>query len=102
MSELISRNVIVAESRTKEGMKVSKIFFSFRKIPDTSMSANRDGSLSPPEQPPSPSSYSQVSTAETSLFSWTPPVLSSVQHGKPSYYCIYTNARQGFIFKFGA
>jgi hypothetical protein len=85
MSELISRNVTVAGSRTKEeGMVVSKIFFSFRKIPDTSTNANRDISSSLPQQPPSPSSLSQVSTAETSLFSWTPPILSSVPHGKPS------------------
>lgn len=51
------------------------------KIPDTSMNANRDCSSSPPQQPP-PGTYSQVGTAETSLFSWTPPLLSSVPHAQ--------------------
>jgi hypothetical protein len=49
------------------------------KIPDTSVNANRDCSSSPPQHPP-PGAYSPVSTAETSLFSWTPPLLSSVPH----------------------
>ena len=64
------------------------ISISFRKIPDTSANANRDRSSSPTQQPPS-GSYLQVSTAETSLFSWTPPLLSSVPHGKPSYFTAF-------------
>jgi len=68
-------------------------FISFRKISDTSMNANRDCSSSPPQQPP-PGTYSQVGTAETSLFSWTPPLLSSVPHGKPSYFtAFFTNKK---------
>jgi hypothetical protein len=86
MSELMNRNVAVAVGRTEEGMEVNKIFIFYRKTPDTSASANRDHSPSPPQQPSSRGSYSQVSRAETSLFSWTPPLLSSVPHGKPSYY----------------
>jgi hypothetical protein len=79
----------VAGNRTKEVMElICMIFISFRKIPDTSVSANRDCSSSPPQQPP-PGAYSQVSTAETSLFSWTPPLLSSVPHGKPSYFTAF-------------
>jgi hypothetical protein len=64
-------------------MEVSNIFIFYRKISDTSANMNRDRSPSPPRQPPSQGSYSQVSRGETSLFSWTPPLLSSVQHGKP-------------------
>ncbi|PNF43162.1 hypothetical protein B7P43_G17206 [Cryptotermes secundus] len=50
------------------------------KISDTSTDMNRDRSPSPLQQPPSQGSYSQVSRGERSLFSWTPPLLSSVQH----------------------
>lgn len=70
------------------GDGISMIFISFRKIPDTSVNANRDCSSSPPQHPP-PGAYSPVSTAETSLFSWTPPLLSSVPHGKPSYFTAF-------------
>jgi len=76
------------------------IFISFRKIPDTSVNANRDCSSSPPQQP-APSTYSQVSTAETSLFSWTPPLLSSVPHGKPSYFTAFLPTKI-YVLKFQA
>lgn len=59
---------------------------SCRKISDTSANVNRNHSPSPPRQPPSQGSYSQISRDATSLFSWTPPLLSTVKHGKPSYY----------------
>jgi len=76
------------------------IFISFRKIPDTSVKAKRDCSSSPPQQPP-PGTYSQVNTAETSLFSWTPPLLSSVPHGKPSYFIAFLPTKR-YMLEFQA
>ncbi|XP_069672706.1 E3 ubiquitin-protein ligase TRIM37-like [Periplaneta americana] len=43
---------------------------------------NRDRSPTPPRQPPIPGSYPQVSRDPTSSFSWTPPLLSSIQHAQ--------------------
>lgn len=82
------------------GHGISMIFTSFRKIPDTSVNANRDCSSSPPQQPP-PGTYPQVSTAETSLFSWTPPLLSSVPHGKPSYFTAFLPTKR-YMLEFQA
>jgi hypothetical protein len=76
----------------KGGHGISTLFISFRKIPDTSTNANRDHSSSPPQQPP-PGLFSPVSTAGTSLFSWTPPLLSSVPHGKPLYFTALINKK---------
>jgi hypothetical protein len=75
--------VILFATRTEEGMEVRNIFIFYRKISDNSTGIDRDSSPSPPQQPPSQGSYSQVSRGETALFSWTPPPLSSMQHGKP-------------------
>ncbi|XP_021918707.1 uncharacterized protein LOC110829364 isoform X2 [Zootermopsis nevadensis] len=52
------------------------------KISETSTNVNRDHSPSPPKQPHSQGSYPQISRDTSSLFSWTPPLLSTVQHAQ--------------------